>query len=208
MDVFRKIFIPLICIFTLGISAAGNGHKEDSLQMRHYYQAGLGVYSEGLFSQALDSFKYAFETGRKIYPENHLNLRNINNALGVTYRNMGNYDKALEHFLLAEQSYMSDTLKNELSLARLYNNIGNVYYNKLNFGTALQYYQRASDIFMNRKEVNYAGVSDIQYSMANIHYELRNNEKALEIINKYSTLAYPETRLYFKPESCRFPGNE
>ena len=197
MDAFNKILILIICISSTEISASVNNHYEDSLLMQHYYEAGLGLYSEGLYSQALDSFKYAFETGKKIYPENHFNLRNINNGLGIAYRNIGQYDKALEHFLLAEQSYRSDSVKNELAIARVYNNIGNVYYNKFNFGTALEYYQRAADIFLSREEVNYAGVSDIQYSMANIYYELRNNNKALEIIEEYSSLAYPESRLYF-----------
>ncbi len=197
MDVFHKIFFTILCLCSTGIFAMGNDHHEDSLLMRDYYQAGLGVYSEGLYSQALDSFKYAFETGKKIYSEGHFNLRSINNALGVTYRNIGQYEKALEHFLLAEQSYAPDSLKNEPALARVYNNIGNVYYNKFNYGTALEYYQRAADIFQNSKDVNYSGLSDIQYSIANIHYELRNNHKALEIINEYSSQANRGTRLYF-----------
>ncbi|NLO03154.1 MAG: tetratricopeptide repeat protein, partial [Bacteroidales bacterium] len=132
MDAFNKILILIICISSTEISASVNNHYEDSLLMQHYYEAGLGLYSEGLYSQALDSFKYAFETGKKIYSENHFNLRNINNGLGITYRNIGQYDKALEHFLLAEQSYRSDSVKNELAIARVYNNIGNVYYNKFN----------------------------------------------------------------------------
>ncbi|NLB25357.1 MAG: CHAT domain-containing protein [Bacteroidales bacterium] len=198
MDVLQRVIVLIICFLGLKAEISGNIIPyKDSLMMKHYYDAGLKMYSEGFYSQALDSFKIAFKTGKKVYSENHPGLRNINNVMGIVYRNIGQYDKALEHFLFSEQSFRNDSSVNETALARIYNNIGNVYYNKFNYGTALEYYQRAANIFLGQADVNLTGVSDIQYSIANIHYELKDNEKALEIIDKYISRAYPKTKLYF-----------
>mgnify|MGYP006301785485 CR=1 FL=1 len=197
MDRFFCVLFLIMSLLYQKTEVQGQNVYNDSIKMSNHYNAALILYSQGFYTQALDSFKYAFETGKMIYGENHYNLRNINNALGVTYRNIGQYENAIRHFLLAEQSLSGDPGRNEMAVARLYNNIGNVYYNRFNYGIALEYYQRSVDIFLDQKKVDNAEVARIYYSIANIHFKLGNFEKSLEIILKHSSQAFPQTKLYF-----------
>jgi len=192
-----KILTLIILLIPQRVKSDNQSVINDSIVMQNYYSSALKLYSGGFYIQALDTLSYAFETGKKIYPENHYNLRNINNALGITFRTIGQYDKAIEHFLLAEQSYLAEKEINEAAIARLYNNIGNVYFDRFNYGTALEYYQRAFDVFHKQKEKDTKGIADICYSIANTHYEMGNNEEALDIILKYQNQAEPLTLLYY-----------
>jgi len=106
------------------------------------------------------------------------------NALGITYRNLGDFDTAVEFFLLAEKSYLSNSESNQIPLANLSNNIGNVYLNSLDYNTALDYYQRAAAIYLEQKKIDEQGLADIYYNIANIHFQLKNHREIIQIIEK------------------------
>jgi CHAT domain-containing protein len=196
MNRFFHITILIIIISSCVLKANNQDFTKDSILMENYYNAAMERYASGFYPEALDSFRYSYEIAKQILDNNHPNLRKINNALGITYRTIGQFDNAIKHFLLVEHSYLAAPEGYELAIARLYNNIGNVYYNKFSYVVALEYYQRAADI-MRQEEMNYEWIADIYYSIANIHYELHNNKKALEIINNYYSHAGMETKLYF-----------
>jgi len=197
MNNYLKAILFLIIINASHLQAENHHVTKDSILIEKNYTAALRLYREGFYNQVLDSLKLAYETGIRTYGKNYPALRKINNALGITYRTIGQYSNAIDRFLFVEQSYLADSGNHENSIAKLYNNIGNVYYSRFNYGTALEYYQRAADIFSKQKNIDYEGIADIYYSIANIHYELRNNKNALDIINEYTRYAYPETKLLF-----------
>ncbi|MBW6536370.1 MAG: CHAT domain-containing protein [Mariniphaga sp.] len=132
----------------------------------------------------------------KIYTKKSYEFGIVQNALGITYKNLGNLDKSIEYFLNAEEAYSFNFNENELALARLYNNVGNTYKDKLNFETALNYLERAVNILMNKNE-NEQDIADFYYNIAEIHYKLRNYKNALEIIETYYSQAHSDTKLFF-----------
>jgi len=197
MNRFLNLTVLIIIISFCILKAENQDVKKDSILMENYYNAAIRRYAAGFYSEALDSFKYSYETGKKIFDKNHRALRKINNALGITYRTIGQYDNAIKHFLLVEHSYLASSEGHKLAIARLYNNIGNVYYNRFSYAVALEYYQRAADILLSQKKTDDEGIAGIYYSIANTRYELHDNKKALEIINNYYHHAARETKLYF-----------
>jgi CHAT domain-containing protein/tetratricopeptide (TPR) repeat protein len=190
-----QLLLPLI--IASSISANNDTFTADSLRAVNTYNSGIKFFKNSNYKAAIDSFLTSAEIREKIYSQNSYEYGVVQNALGITYRNIGSLDKALGYFLKAESTYLKALDKNSLSIARLYNNIGNVYFNKLNFETASDYYKNALDIFENQDEIDLPGIADIYYSLANTNFKLKNYYDALYFVNKYSSQAFSDTKLYF-----------
>jgi CHAT domain-containing protein/tetratricopeptide (TPR) repeat protein len=190
-----QLLLPLIIVSS--ISANNNAFTADSIRAVNTYSSGMKFFKNSNYKAAIDSFLTSAQIREKIYSKESYEFGVVQNALGITYRNIGSLDKALEYFLNAESTYLRSLGENSLSIARLYNNIGNVYFSKLNFETASDYYKKALDIFENQDEIDLPGIADIYYSLANTNFKLKNYYDALYIVDKYSSQAYPDTKLYF-----------
>jgi CHAT domain-containing protein/tetratricopeptide (TPR) repeat protein len=193
----KLLFISFFSISVVLYTSAENQHINDSTLAEQTYFEAANLIRNGLYSGAIKPLKISLEIREKLYSKESYEFGLVHNALGITYRNLGNLNKAIEHFLYAEEAYLSVLDKNNLAIARLYNNTGNVYYNKLNYGTASDYYQKALNIFENQDEIDKAGIADVYYSLANTHFRLIKYNEALNIIDKYNTQAYSDTKLYF-----------
>jgi len=187
-------------IFTLSIfyslSTYSNNSHTDSIRAINTYNSGIIFFRNSNYRAAIDSFIVSAEIREKIYTKKSYEFGIVQNALGITYKNLGNLDKSIEYFLNAEEAYSINFDKNELALARLYNNIGNTYKDKLNFETSLNYLERAVNILISKNN-NEQDLADFYYNIAEIHYKLRNYQSALEIIEKYYSQAYSDTKLFF-----------
>jgi CHAT domain-containing protein len=192
-----KIFFILILFYLNGLKASSVDETADSLRIDELLNVGQELFSEGMFIQALDSFMLSMKIGETAFGEEHPNLRNIHNALGITYRILGDFENSLYYFLKTEKSLLSDRNQNQTAIARIYNNIGNLYLNRLNYGMALDYYQRAADIYISQPEKNPEGIADFYYSMTNIYYNQNEYLKVIETAEKYLSYANPDTRLMF-----------
>ncbi len=189
--------IFFIILATTTLTANIQSFKEDSLRSRMLYNKGVDLTREANYSAAIDTFKASLKIRKEIFGDSSNDVAIAHNALGVNYKNLGDFDKAIDHYLRAEKSYHNDYQNNELRIARLYNNIGNLYKNKINYPSALDYYNRAMEIYFKQPEVDLPGVADIYYNMANINYELSNYSKTLQIIEENLPRAYPDTKIYF-----------
>lgn len=185
-------FLSLNCLI-----AKGSDRESDSLRIHALYDAGRGHFFNGMYLQALDSFNLSLQLGKEVMGPDHRFLRNINNALGITYINLGDFDNSLECFLETERSYLVDSTTAPTAIARIYNNIGNLYLGKLNYPLALDYYQRAVQIFLNQHEKDMEGIADIYYSMANIYYHQNEYDRVIETAENYASYSRPDTRLLF-----------
>ncbi|MDD4225044.1 MAG: CHAT domain-containing protein [Mariniphaga sp.] len=191
-----KVFIVSLFLH-LTLTSAGATNQPDSIKLYKLYDAGRELFTHGMFLQALDSFQLSLAMGEKTLEQNNPFFRNMNNALGIVYRNLGDYDHALQHFLITEQLYLAESNPNQAVIARIYNNIGNLYFSKLNYNMALDYYQRAVEVYLTQPKKNLTGIADFQYNMANIYYKLNQYQQVIDISKKYLPYAEPETKLMF-----------
>lgn len=194
MKTFLIIFLSLLLYLP---SYPDNQYHNDSIRATQSYRNASILIRNGNYLEAIDTLKYSARLRENLYSKKSYSYGLVQNALGISYRNLGNLNKALESFLIAEKAYLNELEKNNLAIARLYNNIGNVYFNKLNYGTAAEYHQNAVDIFKSQQEIDEPGLADIYYSLANTYFELRKFDEALNIIEDYQQNAFPDTKLFF-----------
>lgn len=191
-----KFLLSLLLIQT-SINAQNQNLKTDSLRAVEFRNEALNHFRNSRFIEAENFFKKSLNLNKKLFGEFSIETGRLYNALGITYRNLGDFDTAVEFFLLAEKSYLSNSESNQIPLANLYNNIGNVYLNSLDYNTALDYYQRAAAIYLEQKKIDEQGLADIYYNIANIHFQLDNYKEVLQITEKYISHSTSNTRLYF-----------
>ncbi len=174
-----------------------NQNVNDSIRARETYSKALDLARSGEFSQAIDTFKISLFFREKYFTKESREYGIVQNALGISYRNVGNLEKAIEHFLLAEKAYNSNKAENKLAIAGLYNNIGILYKNKLNYTTSLDYLFKSLEIYSNNEEITDADIADVYYNIADNYYNQNNYNKVIEIADKYFPDAYDDTKMYF-----------
>ena len=193
----KQLLFSLLIIFAIPCKSNSKPIlNNDSIRAVDSYSSGRNFFSNSNYQAAIDSFLISSLLRKKLYTEKSFEYGIVQNALGITYKNLGDFNKSIEHFLLAESAYKSEIKNNSLAIARLYNNIGNVYKDKLSFETALDYLERAVNILINKND-NEQDIADFYYNIAEIHFKLRNYQNALKITEKYYSQAYSDTKLFF-----------
>ncbi len=192
------LLLLFLWIFPESISADIK-HVElpDSLKIQLFFDEGRAFFSEGSYPEALHAFQQSLKLGEKYFASDHPFLRILNNALGITSRNMGDLNRAINYYLAIEQLYLADEHPNQVALARLYSNIGNVYTSKLNYGKALEYFHRSVEIYRNHPGEADDRMAIFYYNIANNYYLLNQFVRALEITDQYMHMADSESRLLF-----------
>lgn len=184
-------------LFCANYIQADNQRFTDSIRADETYRHGAGLIRNGLYAEAIDTLTISATLREKLYSKKSYEYGVVQNALGISFKNLGNLEKAIEYFLNAEISYQSNVEQYKPAIARLYNNIGNVYKSKLNYETALDYFQRAISLYKENETENKAYIADFYYNIADIYYKLRKYNNALEVINNQFPFAYSDTKLYF-----------
>ncbi|MGM0620283.1 MAG: CHAT domain-containing protein [Bacteroidota bacterium] len=205
-----KIFVLLTFLFNINIVAQNQELTTDSITAIELRNEALNHFRNSRFIEAEFFFKKSLNASIRFYGEKNYETGSIYSALGITYRNLGDFEQAIEYFLLAEKAYSQAYEQNKMAIARLYNNIGNVYLNSLDYNTALDYYQRAAAIYLEQKEIDEQGLADIFYNIANIHFQLKNYKEIFQIIEEYLPFSYSDTKLFFlslKAASLNEAGN-
>ncbi len=193
-----KSYLILITVVFLTLNLySNNQYINDSINALQSYRNAANLIRNGNFSGAIDSLKISAALREKLYSNQSFDYGVVQNALGISYKNLGNLDKAIEHFLLAEAAYKSLSSENEMAIARLYNNIGNIYKSKLIFKTALDYYNNALEIYSRYKQNPDADIAEIYYSITHNYYLQNNYTAVLEIVDEYYPYAYDDTKMYF-----------
>ena len=184
-------------LFCANYIQADNQRFTDSIRADETYRNAAGLIRNGLYAEAIDTLTISATLREKLYSKKSYEYGVVQNALGISFKNLGNLEKAIEYFLNAEISYQSNVEQYKPAIARLYNNIGNVYKSKLNYETALDYFQRAISLYKENETENKAYIADFYYNIADIYYKLRKYNNALEVINNQFPFAYSDTKLYF-----------
>ncbi|HKL31984.1 MAG TPA: tetratricopeptide repeat protein, partial [Tangfeifania sp.] len=150
----KQILLTILTILIFYLDAVNQNINPDSIKAKETFEEAINYYRETDYFNAIDLFNESLFYNIKLHGDKNEHTGNIYNALGIAYRNVGNYNKAIENFQLAEQSFLATSAENKLAFARIYNNIGNVYLNSLDHKTALNYYQRAINIFEQQDNID------------------------------------------------------
>ncbi|MDX9697748.1 MAG: CHAT domain-containing tetratricopeptide repeat protein, partial [Bacteroidales bacterium] len=159
--------------------------------------SGIKLNSDGMYSEALDSFLLSLDIRKKIYGDDDFRLASMYNAISIVYKNSGLYDLAIENSLNAEKAYIKGYGENYRGIAGVYLNIGNIYKNKLNYNDALRYYNQAVIVYLNQDKVNSIEVAWAYYSIAEIYFRLYKYNEALNIIFSQLEEADEDTQILY-----------
>ena len=152
---FKKhILLILSLLASMSLFSENQNFKSDSIEERKVYREAITSFRNAEYLNAIKFFQKSLSYNIKLYGKKSVKTGNSYNALGITYRNIGNYDSSLKYFELAEEAYLAKVDQNEIPIARLYSNIGNVYLSSLNFGIAIDFYQRAASLFQENQHNN------------------------------------------------------
>lgn len=182
-------FAKLILLFLIFlIPTFSIGKKTDSIEVitraRELGLKGGELFNDGLYYQALDTFKLFLDYRKKIYDEPKYSLGSPYMLIGVSYKNLGQYNLALENFEAARLNYLDGKNRQSTNLAKLYINSGNVYRAKLDFKNALTYFEQGLSIFLSLEPIDPIDVSDAYYSIAEVYYLQNNYNDAIQILHK------------------------
>jgi CHAT domain-containing protein len=186
------LILLLSTIFCRGQESAPNTLKTKANELQ---EIGLDLLNEGLYHQALDTFKLFLECRKEIYgiPSYYLGRPYL--FIGVTYKNLGQYKLALESFENAKQSYFEREDHQTANIAALYVAIGNVYRAKLDYKNALSYFEQALSIFLVQNPIDPNYISSVNYSMAEINYLMNNYDISIKILIDNLNKGYADNQI-------------
>src|SRR5690554_6773657 len=94
-----QLLLPLI--IASSISANNNTFTADSIRAVNAYNSGIKFFRNSNYQTAIDSFNISANIREKLYSKKSYEYGIIQNALGISYRNLGNLNRAADHFLAA-----------------------------------------------------------------------------------------------------------
>ncbi len=143
----------------------------------------------GRNDMALDNYNKALATYQKVHGENHDEVADCYDHLGIVYWNTGNNEQALEFMNKALSIRKNLYQENHAEVAASYNNMGLVYAQRQPF-EAVEFYEKALAIYKKVYPENHPTLANTYNNLAIIQrgqqqYEeaLLNFDKALSIRN-------------------------
>lgn len=115
-----------------------------------YTCLGMTYTRQGLFGDAIKSFKQALNTQARLEYSNNNVLANIHNQIGLTYAGLGHLDEAEETLSEAVRIQIRELNSNQQHLAAIYSNIAYVHYKKGNLDKAQSAFNEAEKIYKKR----------------------------------------------------------
>ena len=152
-------------------------------------QEQLEIFIDELWTYRSKNPTYAMQCGKngielaKRLGDNS-KLAEVNNLLGVVYRNIGNYTKALEFYNTALE--IAKSINDSVQIAYSYNNIGGAYRLERNYTIALTNMFKALEIFENLNMNE--GIAFCTINIGIVYRLQGNYSKALDYINRTITI--------------------
>ncbi|UJR12748.1 hypothetical protein I4U23_016922 [Adineta vaga] len=115
-----------------------------------YSCLGMTYARQGLFGDAIKSFKQALNTQARLEYSNNNVLANIHNQIGLAYVGLGHVDEAEDTLSEALRIQIREINSNQQHLAAIYSNIGHVHYKKSNLDKAQSTFNEAEKIYKKR----------------------------------------------------------
>jgi signal transduction histidine kinase/ActR/RegA family two-component response regulator len=157
------------------IAIAANNKKH--LMVGQYFLADLYATNEQPH-QAIQIFLQSLKNGQEIGHD--IGSYNALIALGMAYRNLGDYPQSIKYFLQSEKIAEKMDFTNPLS--RSYSFIGDVYRLNKDYSNALIYYKKSLDLTQGNKE--HPNIPMKYYNIGATYNKLGDYSKALEYANK------------------------
>ncbi|CAM0117459.1 hypothetical protein RSOCI_03820 [Rhabdochlamydiaceae symbiont of Dictyostelium giganteum] len=145
-----------------------------------YYRLGVFFYMEKLYFKALPCFIKALEFEALAEKKTSIDVRQILNYLGNTYRLLKNYDDALQCYKKALE--MAQELKLTTEVMKFYGLLGMMYNALKNHDESLKNYGEALKAAKELK--NSLEEGKIYNSLGDIHFSLDHHSKAIELYKK------------------------
>lgn len=150
-----------------------NGPSKTHL-VNAYHQVGYTLYNKGELELSLDNLTAALAIAVDI--DNINTEGDLQNDIGLVYKNWGKYDVAIGHFGKAMDCYQKGNNLEGIAMAS--NNIGQIYYYTSNYPKAIEYFKRYYDV--NLSLGNSRAVAGASNNIASAYIELNESDKAME----------------------------
>ena len=147
------------------IQATTAANKEE-LIANHYNLLGSSFRGKGLYLQAIEYYKKAFDIRKIIYGLEHNLVAGSLNNIAVAYDDLGLYNKSLEHYIQALNIRKKILGEDHPNIATLMLNMGSLYDNKGEYNNSVRYYERALAIFQSRPGAFDLRIADIFTNLA------------------------------------------
>lgn len=141
---------------------------------------GMVYYGMNEFKLAIDNYQKAIGHYAQNVEVYHNEIKQINNSLGILYKNIGEYRQALE--CLFDSIEISEKFGIHNSIA--YNNIATIYLEQKDYKKALSYYQKAIELENSSNEANRTQVIKYLANIASLYIKIGNYEEADKIYKK------------------------
>ena len=156
------------------------------------------------YEKALAFYKKTEKNRKKIQGNEHLNLANIYNNIGIVYYRQGNYKKAIEFCKEAIKISEKALEKDHPDIAKIYNSMGLVYFRQGEYEKALEFHQKALIIVEKAfgKEhiypaITHSNIAEVYIDKGDYSKALIFHQKALKIIEKMLGKAHPDTAMIY-----------
>ncbi|RNA12680.1 tetratricopeptide repeat [Brachionus plicatilis] len=164
------------------------------------YMKAATLYEKGInYEKSLEYKKKALEMHQKLLPENHPDIADSLNNIGVSYYNLGKHQESLEYDIKALEMRQKLLPENHPEIARSLNNIGISYDNLGKYQESLEYYKKALEMRQKLLPENHPDIArslnniGVSYDNLGKHQEsLEYKKKALEMRQKLLPENHPD----------------
>jgi CHAT domain-containing protein len=149
--------------------------EKDSMNVMESYQKGMQAFRLGDFEGSGAHFENAINLGKQVFGKQSIKIYSFLVALGINYKNLGEYDKAIYSYLEAEKLIVNLYSENNSRLGFVYVNLGTIYKLKGDHVKNLDY-QRATLRVLAEDSIKFSD---------GYHRSKFNNSEALFLLRRY-----------------------
>jgi len=142
----------------------------------------------GKYDEALEYLNEALSVGLQKFGNNHVDVAQSYNIIGVVYGSMGDYDRTVEYFLKSLSIRLGLFGEEHPLVAGSYNNIGVLYQVKGDYDQALEYQQKSLSIKLRLLDNEHPDVAASYNNIGNVYYGKGDYDRALEYYQEGLTI--------------------
>lgn len=216
-------YLALIFLAVFSVNGFSNHILDDSIKVLNNSAADLFI--EGYYEESVEQFKKTLNVALLAYPEDHPEVADILNNIGVVQGHRWQYEEA--SFYLKKALSIYDKNAQTIYAANTYSNIGNIYRKQGDYQHAIEYYNKTiqlltgknSKIATQRRLEVYVRYSLLEMERSEYHSSIKLMNKALSdymksggvtdtsyVINVYINQANAYSYVN-KPDSCNYYFN-
>lgn len=140
---------------------------------------GLFLMKNEVHDVALQSLEKARDIKVKIYGDNHVELANVYNNIGMVYYYLHNYKESLLHYELALPLFKKLFGEKHANIANCYNNMGMTYMAMNDTAMASNYLNKALETRLSLYGSKHLSVAESFNNIGSLHQQRGEHEKAL-----------------------------